>query len=208
MDVIWLGQSCFRLRSKEATIVTDPFPGVKAAADIVTLSHAHPQHSALEGLKGARGDFKVLRGPGEYEVSHVLITGHKTFHDAEGGQRLGPNTVYLFLMDGLTLCHLGDLGHPLSRERANRMGKVDVLLVPVGGVNTIGATRAAEAINLLEPKVAIPMHYQTPARPELEPLERFLGAMGLKELEPAPKLALTPATLGESFRVVVLAAGV
>jgi L-ascorbate metabolism protein UlaG (beta-lactamase superfamily) len=147
----------------------------------------------------------VINGPGEYEISGVLILGIATFHDGEGGKKRGKNTVYLMEIDEISVCHLGDLGHVLSGEQVEEIDNVDVLLLPVGGVSTINAPVAAEIVRQLEPKAVIPMHYKTPALSwELEPVERFLKEIGAKELNPQPKLSLTKSSLPDTTQVFLL----
>src|SRR6516164_9574868 len=107
MDLTWLGQSCFRLRGKDAMLITDPpspstgYALGRISADIVTISHDHPGHNYSRGIGG---DPYVIKGPGEYEIRHVLVTGLPTYHDSERGARLGRNTIYLFHMDDLLIC--------------------------------------------------------------------------------------------------------
>jgi L-ascorbate metabolism protein UlaG (beta-lactamase superfamily) len=189
-------------------VVTDPFPPelgyppVKANAEIVTVSHQHPSHSCVQAIGG---EPKLVTGPGEYEISGVLIIGVASFHDDEKGQQRGKNTIYLMEVDGVSVCHLGDLGHVLSDDEVEEIGNVDVLLLPVGGVHTIGATMAAEVIRQLEPKAVVPMHYQTPAiSRELEPVEKFLKEMGMEPGEPRPKLSFTRSNLPLSTQVFLL----
>ena len=209
MEITWLGHSCFRIRGKEATLLTDPYDGSigyslgKPKANIVTSSHSHPGHGFTSGVGGAP---RIVHGPGEYEVSGVFITGIGTFHDAEKGRERGGNTIYLIEMEDMTLCHLGDLGHPLSSEQVEETSGVEVLLVPVGGLSTIDASQAAETVRLLQPRIVIPMHFQTAAlRFQLEPVDRFLREMGLKADVPAqPKLSITKAGLPDETQVVVL----
>ena len=147
----------------------------------------------------------MVRGPGEYEIGGVLIIGTATFHDDEKGGVRGKNTIYLMEIDGVSICHLGDLGHVLTTEQVEELGDVDVLLLPVGGVSTIDASMAAEVIRQLEPQAVIPMHYKTPAisRP-LDPVEKFLKEMGKEVEEPRPKLSLTKSTLPLGTQVFVL----
>ena len=119
MDINWLGHSCFRIRGRHATIVTDPYsPDYgyslgKPTARIVTVSHEHPGHSYAEGVSG---DYRLVRGPGEYEIGGVLIIGIATFHDDERGAKRGRNTDYLKDVDQMSVCHLGDLGHVLNAD--------------------------------------------------------------------------------------------
>lgn len=208
MDITWLGHSCFRIKGNQAVIITDPFPPNlgyslgKQTANIVTVSHPHPSHSYVQDIGG---EPKLITGPGEYEISNVLIIGIATFHDAVKGQSRGKNTVYLMEIDGVAVCHLGDIGHVLSDEHVEEMGNVDVLLLPVGGVSTINAAMAAEVIRKLEPKAVIPMHYKTPALDrELDPVDNFLKEMGMGQVEPRPKLSLSRSNLPVSTQVFVL----
>ena len=208
MDISWLGHSCFRIRGAQATIVADPYsPDLgyslgKAAAGIVTISHQHPGHSYVQGIGG---EPKVVAGPGEYEISGVLIIGMATFHDRQEGKEKGKNTVYLMEVDEVSICHLGDLGHVLTAAQVEEMEHVDVLLLPVGGVSTIDAPMAAEVVRQLEPKVVVPMHYKTEAlKRELEPVGGFLKEMGLKEVTSQSKLSLTRANLPPSTQVFLL----
>ncbi len=208
MEISWLGHSCFRIKGSQVTIITDPYPPDlgyslgKPAADIVTVSHQHPAHSYLQGVSGGP---RPIAGPGEYEISDVLIIGLATFHDGERGKKRGKNTVYLIEIDEVSLCHLGDLGHVLTTEEVAKIDNVDVLFVPVGGVSTIDAQMAAEVVRQLEPKVVIPMHYKTDAlKRELEPVDGFLKEMGVKEVASRPKLSLTKSNLPLSMQVVLL----
>ncbi len=146
-----------------------------------------------------------MTGPGEYEISGVLIIGMTTFHDREGGKKRGKNTVYLMEVDEVSVCHLGDLGHVLTTEQVEEIDNVDVLLLPVGGVSTINAPMAAEVVRQLEPKAVVPMHYKTEAlKRELDPVGRFLKEMGVKEVDSQPKLSFTKANLPTSSQVFLL----
>jgi L-ascorbate metabolism protein UlaG (beta-lactamase superfamily) len=210
MEITWLGHSCFRLRGKDAAVVMDPagketgYSISRPSADIVTVSHDHPGHANVSGVAGSP---RVLRGPGEFEVSGVLITGIRTYHDDSKGTKLGKNVAYVLELDDVRVCHLGDIGHLPSPEQVEAMSGVDILLAPVGGTNTIGAAAAAEVVSMLEPKLVIPMHYQTPAsKDDLEPLDRFLKEIGAKTAndERQPKLAVTRSTLPNETKVQVL----
>ena len=208
MDITWLGHSCFRIRGNRATVITDPYaPSLgyslgNPTADIVCVSHQHPGHSYIQGVASKP---KLVTGPGEYEISGVLIIGIATFHDAERGTKRGKNTVYLMQIDEVSICHLGDLGHVLTAEQVEELAKVDMLLIPVGGVSTIGAPVAAEVVRQLEPKVVIPMHYKTQALTlELEPVDKFLKEMGVQEANPQPKLSLSRSSLPDSTQVRLL----
>jgi len=210
VDITCLGHSCFRIRGNQAVIITDPFPpGLgytlgKQTADIVTISHSHPSHSYDQGINTQH---RLVKGPGEYEISTVLILGINTFHDAVKGQSKGKNTVYLLEVDGVTICHLGDIGHILADDQIEELGNIDILMVPVGGVSTINASMAAQTVRKVEPKVVIPMHYKTPkTKRELEPVENFLKEMGQSQVEPRPKFTVSRTSLPLTLQVVVLAA--
>ena len=208
MDISWLGHSCFRIRGSNAIVITDPYsPDLgyslgKPNAGIVTVSHHHPGHSYTQGIGG---EPRLVTGPGEYEIGGVLIIGIATFHDGEGGRKRGKNTAYLMEIDEISVCHLGDLGHVLTAEQVEELDNVDVLLLPVGGVSTINAPLAAEVVRQLEPKVVVPMHYKTSALSrELEPVEKFLKEIGVKQVTPQPKLSLTRSSLPDSMQVFLL----
>ncbi len=208
MDISWLGHSCFRIKGRHATVITDPYSPDSGyslgepTAHIVTVSHQHPGHSYIEGIGG---EPRPVTGPGEYEISGVLIIGIATFHDAERGKTKGRNTIYLMEVDEVAVCHLGDLGHVLTSDQVEQIDNVDVLLLPVGGVSTINAPMAAEVVRQLEPKAVVPMHYQTEALSrELAPVDRFLKEMGLKEVTSQPKLSFTKANLPISTQVFLL----
>ncbi|MFQ6122867.1 MAG: MBL fold metallo-hydrolase [Dehalococcoidales bacterium] len=208
VDISWLGHSCFRIRGSQAIIITDPYPPDlgyslgKPTARIVTVSHQHPSHSYVQGVGG---NPRLVTGPGEYEISGVLIIGIATFHDGAGGRNRGKNTAYLMEVDGVSIGHLGDLGHVLTAEQVEEIGDVDVLLLPVGGVSTINAPMAAEVIRRLEPKVVVPMHYKTPALSwKLEPVDEFLKEMGIEQINSQSKLSLTKSNLPVSTQVFLL----
>jgi len=208
MEISWLGHSCFRIKGKQATVITDPYPPDlgyslgKLTANIVTVSHQHPGHSYVQGIND---EPRLITGPGEYEIGGVLITGIATFHDQERGQKRGKNTVYLMEVDEVSVCHLGDLGHVLTAEQVEEIDDVDVLLLPVGGVSTINAPMAAEIVRQIEPKAVVPMHYKTEALSwELEPVDRFLKEIGVKEITSQQKLSFTKSNLPISTQVFLL----
>jgi L-ascorbate metabolism protein UlaG (beta-lactamase superfamily) len=208
MEITWLGHSCFRLRGKEAAVVTDPCDKTtgysigRPQADVVTVSHDHAAHNQTGAVAGTP---RVVQGPGEFEISGVLITGIPTFHDAKKGEELGKNVAYVIEIDDVRICHLGDLGHVPTSEQAEELSGVDILLAPVGGGTTLDATAAAETVSLLGPKLVIPMHYKTASsKGELQPVDRFLKEMAAGEPERQPKLSVTPSTLPAETKVLVL----
>jgi len=209
LEISWLGYAYFRLRGKEATILNDPFASnnvpasQRLTADIVTISHPHPNHNATGGLTG---EYRLLEGPGEYEISGVFIQGVPTFHDEHGGKERGKNVVFRLDIDELAVCHLGDLGHILTSAQVEQIGNVDVLLVPVGGHTTINATQAAEVASLLQPRLVIPMHYNTgtPGTEALDPVDRFCKEMGATSLKPQPRVNVSRTNLPADMQVMLL----
>jgi L-ascorbate metabolism protein UlaG (beta-lactamase superfamily) len=207
-EIKWFGHACFRLRSRDALILTDPVPRSfgykidKQKVDIITISHDHPGHTNVDLASGSP---KLVNGPGEYEMSDVFITGIRTYHDDKQGAEHGRNTAYLFDLEDLIVCHLGDLGHTLSEGQVETMSIADVVIIPVGGGTVLDAEKAVEVIGQLEPRVIIPMQYQTPMGDmQREPLERFLKEMGITDVTRRDKLTVRASDLGETPEVVVL----
>ncbi len=211
MEITWFGHSCFRLSERNlATVVTDPFDSnaagyepLKLKADIVTISHQAPGHSFASAVKGKS---HVLTGPGEYEIGGVFITGVQTNGHGQRSADEPRNTLYVFDYNGVNVAHLGDLRRVPSQTEIEALGAVQVALVPVGGGGGLTAAKAAEVVSLLEPGLVIPMHYGTPASLlNLAPLSKFLKEMGLGEIEAQESLKVTPSTVPEETKVVVLA---
>lgn len=211
MEISWLGHSCFQIKGKSATLITDPFSpqagdasGLgKLSASIVTISHDHQGHNYAVGVGG---NPRVVRGPGEYEISDVLITGVPSYHDNERGKVLGRNTIYVIHMDDIVICHLGDLGHTLQEEQLEEVADADVLLIPVSGQHTINAAQAAEVISQVEPRLVIPMHYALPEGDAPNPLDKFCREMGIEVGHSQPKLNVARTTLPAETQVVILEA--
>jgi L-ascorbate metabolism protein UlaG (beta-lactamase superfamily) len=209
LDVTWLGHGCFRLRGKNAAVVTDPYPpsiGLKLPkleAELVTVSHQHSNHSYTQAVAAAGF---TIDGPGEYEIAGVGVFGLPTYHDSSSGTERGRNTVYVIELDDVRTCHLGDLGHRLGDQDAEAIGTVDVLLVPVGGRNTLSAAQAAEVVRQIEPRVVVPMHFSIPGlKIDLDPVDRFLMEMGAAETtESQPKLSVQSSSNTEAETRVVL----
>lgn len=207
MDITYLGHSSFKLKGKHTSLITDPFApdsGLqfpKNDADIVTVTHEHSDHNYISGVTG---NPKIVNGAGEYEIGGVSILGVPTYHDDKSGEDRGRNIVYVIRMDGINICHLGDLGHKLSTATLNEIGTIDILMIPVGGVHTIDAGIANEVVSQLEPKVVMPMHYQTQGlKYELGSLEDFLKEIGLEPVRDS-KFSITPSSLPETMQLVVL----
>lgn len=208
MEIVFFGHACFKLKGKDVSVLCDPYdekigirPAVKWEADIVTVSHPHYDHNNV-GAVG--GNPFVIDTPGEYDVKGVSIFGFPSFHDKKKGEERGKNTIFLIEIEGIRVCHLGDLGDFLSEEELEEIGEVDVLLVPVGGVYTISAKEAVQLISDIEPKIVIPMHYKFgKVNLDIEGLEAFCKEMGVKE-EFVDKISLNKKTLPEEGGQVVL----
>jgi L-ascorbate metabolism protein UlaG (beta-lactamase superfamily) len=135
----------------------------------------------------------------------IFITGIPTFHDDKKGELRGKNTIYVIEMDGITLCHLGDLGHPLGPQLVEEIGDIDILFLPAGEVSTILIDTAVEIVRQLEPHIVIPMHYKTEAfTGNLSPVDKFLDKMRIRELEAKPKLSITSSSLPTPTQTIVL----
>ncbi len=164
MKITWFGHACFLIEMEGIRIVTDPFdetvgyPIPNVTADVVTESHQHFDHNAHHLV---RGNFRLIKEAGEYEIGKVKVKGIETYHDTKSGRERGKNIVFVFEGEGMRVCHLGDLGHVPTNDQVRSIGEVDVLLVPVGGTFTIGPKEAREVVNLIKPTVTIPMHYKT-----------------------------------------------
>ncbi len=211
MEVVvnWYGQTCFCLEGRDSmSIVTDPYsPDVgltppQLDADIVTVSH---HDGTCDYLPAVEGPFRLLNGPGEYEISGVFVTGISTFADNKGGRARGLNTIFAFRFDGTTICHLGRLGHVPTQSQVKNLGSVQVLLVPVGGGGSLTSAQASEVIGVFEPEIIVPMRYQIPRLEEdLERLEHFLEEMGAQGTEGQETLRVSDPSGSDETRIVVL----
>lgn len=209
MEITWYGLTCFRLSERGlATVVTDPYPpetGLtfpRLRADILTVSH---DDAECRYTSGVRGPYASLDGPGEYEIGGVFITGITTFADNKQGTTRGLNTIFTFDCSGLTVCHLGRLGHVPTQSQVEDLGTVNILLVPVGGGGSLNPARASEVISLFEPSVVIPMYYKIKGlEKNLDTLSRFLKEMGVEKVDSQDVLKVTRTSLSEETQVVVL----
>jgi len=183
MKIKWLGHASFMITSDTGIkIITDPYVTggnlsyneIKESADIVTVSHEHFDHNNVAAVQGnpkiikdktwvipaAIFETSYARSIHKEEISNIRFNAIPTYHDEAGGKLRGENTILCFEVDGIRVCHLGDLGHQLSDKQVAELGRVDILLIPVGGFYTIDAKVASEVCSQLKPKVIIPMHYR------------------------------------------------
>ena len=217
MEITWYGRTCIRLRGRDAVVVADPYPAVVGptgrgiTGDIVTYSH--PDDTPLPKAKGRRSrdggtvlpasleDAFVLDGPGEYEVREVLLTGVRTYRDEQRGALRGRQTSFVVELDGLHTIHLGDVGHLLTEEKLGDIGSVDIACVPVGG--SLSATKAAELVAQLDPKIVVAMPVCDEEAACAEALAKFFHEMG-GEPTPQPKLSVSISTLPDETTAILL----
>jgi len=194
MRMRWYGQSSFLLTGEKSVFV-DPFgdmtrltsqglefryaPIEGATADLVLVTHEHGDHNGVDVVGGDPAVIRSTAGRKESPVGEVVAIASE--HDDAAGTKRGPNTIFVFTLDGLRLAHLGDFGQPALRpEQREAIGDVDVLFVPVGGGPTIGGAPAASLVRELSPRLVVPMHYRTEAVNFLDPPDAFLEALGAR----------------------------
>jgi L-ascorbate metabolism protein UlaG (beta-lactamase superfamily)/uncharacterized membrane protein YesL len=210
VEIRWLGHACFLITAGDGTrILTDPFDDTvgydlpTVPADIVTVSHAHFDHNNVGVVQGSP---EVVDSPGDRSFGGVRIRGVHTCHDTKGGALRGRNIVFIIETDNVAICHAGDLGHVPSDETVKNIGRVDVLLIPVGGTYTLDARGAEEAVRKLGPKIVIPMHYKTRdlKLTELDSAERFLAGLSRVERATGSSYTVQASSLPRDLTAVVL----
>jgi L-ascorbate metabolism protein UlaG (beta-lactamase superfamily) len=211
MDIEYLGHSAFKIKTNGTTIITDPFgsgsgsakssfPNIEA--QIVTISNDHPDHNNKNALSGQPF---VIESSGEYEVKGVNVFGYTTYHDKNNGTEQGKNTVYLIEAEGISVCHLGNLGHVLENKIIEELGDIDILLAPVGGADTVDAAKATDVVRQIEPKLVIPMHYQNSKDEKiLDSVDKFIKEMGAEAPEHMDRLKVTKDKLPEETKLIIL----
>jgi len=210
VKVKWLGHASFLITSDSGVkIITDPYVTnenlnygeIDESADVVTVSHEHFDHNNVAAVKG---NPEVVRGTAK--VKGIEFKAIPTYHDETEGSQRGNNNIFCFEVDGVKICHLGDLGHPLSDKQVSELGEVDVLLVPVGGNYTINAEVATQVSNRLAAKVVIPMHFNNDrcASFPVAGVDEFLkGKKEVKRLDTS-ELEFKKGELPTSTQVIVL----
>lgn len=213
MDIYYLKHSCFKIKTKKAEIIMDPFDphalGLKfpsQSADIVTISHDHPDHNYLNNIQG--NPF-IVKGPGEYEIKGVKIYGYPSYHDDKKGMEKGKNTIFQIIAEGINIIHLGDLGHKIESENIGDIKNFDLLFVSVGVLKTTTSVKGSDIVSALDPKIVIPMHYQIEGEDKkyydkLDPLEFFFHQQGIVQPAPIAKLHLTADLLPDKTQIIVM----
>lgn len=214
MLIQWLGHSSFLIVSSDGRkIVTDPYTTgayqgtfnyapIRISPDIVTVSHEHADHNGAADLPN---HFDVVSGAEERTVQGIKIKGVEAAHDSESGAVRGMNVIFVMEIDGMRVCHLGDLGHVLSAHQIAQIGSVDILLVPVGGYYTIGPDEADQVIKQLNPKIAIPMHFKTDkVEFPIQPVSEFIKGKDNVQVRPGSELEIAEEQLPAQTVIIVL----
>ncbi len=208
MTISWFGHACFRLESKNISLLIDPFSkdiGLKPPRikdNIVLLTHNHYDHA---NILDAPPDAKIINGPGEYEIQNIYVRGVQSYHDNSKGAERGLNTIYVIQAEEIVVCHMGDFGQDKPEERQlEEIGDVDILMIPVGGKYTIDGKQAAEIVSQIEPKIIIPMHYKIPElKIDISGPDKFLKDIGIAP-EKVDKLKVTRKTLPQEETKLVM----
>lgn len=208
MEITWYGQSCFKIEGKENSLIIDPYdPSIgltlpkKLSSDILLITHEHYDHNYKQGIEGKPF---IIDSAGEYELAGATITGIPAFHDKKNGEERGKVTLYIIEFEGIKICHLGDIGHDLSDDEIDKLGTVDILMIPVGGIFTISGDEAAKIIGEIDPKIVIPMHYKIPKLSiNLEPIDKFSKKFESKT-EEQDKLKIKAKDLPQELKVIKL----
>jgi L-ascorbate metabolism protein UlaG (beta-lactamase superfamily) len=210
MKIKWLGHACFLITADDGTrIITDPFgeyPGLRykavdESADVVLVSHDHGDHTGRK----VGGNPARVAGSGRSKVAGIEFTGIATYHDTSEGSERGPNLVFCFTVDGIRICHLGDLGHDLSETQVGEIGPVDVLIVPVGGFFTIDAAVATSVCDRIKPRVIIPMHYKNDKCDfPIAGVEEFIKGKTNVKRSDATEIGLSREGLPKDSEIIVL----
>jgi len=195
MTITWFGHSCFRIESKEGSVLIDPFskdiglkpPRVKD--DLILVTHDHYDHNNVEG---APPQAMVITGPGEYEKQGIYVRGILSYHDKVEGKERGFNTIYVIKAEDMVICHMGDFGQAeFWGNQLDDIGDVDILMLPVGGKYTIDYKEAVETVGKIGPKIVIPMHYKIKdLRIDIDGVDKFIKELGLTPEKVDPSTSL------------------
>jgi len=214
MKIKWYGHAAFLITSNQGvTIITDPYESgayggalsygqIKDHADIVLTSHDHADHNDTKSLPGSP---RVIKEKGSQKVKDIPFKGIATYHDPSKGSERGENTIFTFTVDGIQVCHLGDLGHLLSQKELSEIGPIDILLIPVGGYFTIDPKEAGQVADQIKPKVLIPMHFKTEKCGfPIAPVEDFLKGKTNVKRPKVSEISFEKEKLPQQMEIVVL----
>jgi len=208
MEIVWYGHACFRLRGRGNAVVTDPFRSDLGyelphfTGTVVTISRNHPEHNEARLV---RGNPYVITGPGDYEVGGVFVTGIRTNAEPKSLPPDQRNTAYIIEIEDITVCHLGNLVDVPTQQQAEDMGPIDILILPVGGKSVLTPARAAEVVNIIEPRIVIPMMYRVAdLKADLSPVELFLKEMAVDDVQPEEMLKIVKNEVPEETAIHIL----
>ena len=208
MEITWYGLGCYRITERGmATIVTDPFTAKsglgdpKIKGDVVTISHLNNGASRYDA-SNVNGYTQLLDGPGEYEIGGVFITGIPSPRKTAEEKR---NTIYVYNYNGLNVAHVGELDKVPTQTQIDKLGAVNILLLPVGGNDVLTSSQASELISMIEPSIVVPMMYSEKGlKYEYEPVDKFVAEMGITEVNVEASLKITNSSLPEETQFVFL----
>ena len=210
MKITWLRHACFKIESTGKIIICDPYSsriGLKLPdglyADIVTVSHQHVDHNDVSAISGVT---QIFDKPGDNESGVIKIKGILAYHDSVKGAERGENIVFLIEAEGIRICHLGDLGHLLTTEQLSGIGRVDVLMIPVGGGVTLKPDEVLKTIQQIKPKIILPMHFSVPERQSrfsLRGVDEFIKEANIPT-EKMDELTITREDLARLAQKIVL----
>lgn len=209
LQILWYGHSCFLIKNSYGKrILTDPFhidigySPYNGTVDVATISHSHFDHCNTNSLSN---ETKIINSCGSYNLDFVNVISYPSFHDNCGGKKRGSNSIFVYEVDGIRLCHLGDLGHSLDKTFIDSLGVINVLFIPVGGNYTINAKEAAHITNLIKPNYVIPMHYKTPYLSFfLDGVEKYLICLKKLTKQKLRSLDIDSSTLPSCTQVILL----
>jgi L-ascorbate metabolism protein UlaG (beta-lactamase superfamily) len=219
MRIQWFGQSAFLFTGGGGRVFVDPFrdmsqfanrvvewryPAIEGVdADLLLITHDHADHNGAEAVGG---DPVVIAKAGTHESPVGEVVGVASEHDAVAGTQRGPNTIFRFELDGVSIAHFGDFGQPTLRpEQREALGVVDLVLFPAGGGPTTPVGQAASLLAELAPRVVVPMHYRTELIGFLDPVDPFLEAVGAPVERLAAEADLAPLLESATTTVALLA---
>jgi len=213
MKIKWYGHAAFLITSDQGVkIITDPYESgayggqlaygkIKDQSDIVLTSHDHADHNDTKSLPGSP---QIVKSSGSTTVKGITFKGTSTYHDSSKGSERGANTIFTFTVEGIRVCHLGDLGHILSEKELGDIGPVDILFIPVGGYFTIDSKEATRVAEQLKPKVLIPMHFKTEKCGfPIAPVDDFLKGKPNSRRLGSSEVAFDKTTLPHHTEIVV-----
>jgi L-ascorbate metabolism protein UlaG (beta-lactamase superfamily) len=214
MKIKWYGHSAFQITTEKGIrIIIDPYESgsfsgalsygkIEDEADIVLTSHDHADHNYTKGI---RGKYKHISKAGDHEIKDIKIKAIPCFHDSLGGKKGGSNLIFVITADGLNLVHMGDIGHSLDPELLKKIGKVDILLLPVGGFFTVDAAMAQKIMNDIKPGVTVPMHYKTQkCNFPIAPVEDFTKNQANVRILKESSVVIKKETLPQEPEIIVL----